>query len=233
MPAPSVASCRATRWATRWAALAAATVLLAGCSGGDTGATPQPSPSPSSSSTPSSSPGTTVDVPPGTKLTEPGSRLSFGDTASVAYDPGKGRGTVLDLTVRTATRGRVRDLSAFDLDKRTRASTPYYVQVSVRNRGPATVGRSLGRSLGGGRVPLLGVNRENTLLPAVVFATEFRRCSAERLPKAFAPGDSFRTCLVYLAPDKGRLAGVSYRPDPKVAPITWSGEVAAPPKRGR
>lgn len=197
------------------AAVAASALLLAGCTGGNPGASPQPTPP---------SPSISVKVPTGVELTEPGARLSFGDTATVAYDPGQGSGTVLALTVRSARQGTLRDLSAFDLDKRTRTSTPYYVRVSVENRGPGTVA--------GGPVPLLGVDGGDLLLPPAVFTTEFRRCPSERLPKSFGPGDSFRTCLVYLSPDKGSLEGVSYRPDPDVAPVTWTGEVGKPAKRG-
>lgn len=215
-----VLSLRRTRAVSLRAAalLAAGGVLLAGCS---SGGQPQAKKHPSSS--PSPSPTTTVDIPKGVSLTQPGSKLSFGDTATVAYEADKHSGTVLKLTVKSATRGRISDLSRFVLDRSSRASTPYYVKVAVANVGQSRVG--------GEAVPVYGVDSSNVLLPPATFTTPFQKCPSRHLPDRFKPGDSFSTCLVYLAPSHETMTAASYRPDQAFDPITWNGQIATEKKK--
>lgn len=201
---------------------AAAAVLglaLAGCSGGQQQAEKTPSPSPSPS------PSSTVDVPQSVSLTDVGADLSFGDTAAVIYEPDQKSGTVLKLTVEDATAGTVKDFKGFILDKYTKKATPYYVDVKVENVGEGQVGRT--------PVPLWGVDAENTLLPAATFTTPFKKCPSEQLPKKFGSGDTFSTCLVFLAPDHGKLQAVSFRPNQEFDPITWTGDIATEKAKGK
>jgi hypothetical protein len=195
-------------------AVTAAGLVLASC-GTDDGGT---SDDPSASSSPS--PTSTVSVPASVALSEPGSNLAFGATASVIFEPTQKRGSVIDLTVKKVTKGSVKDFSAFILDDFTKAATPYYVNVRVRNLGEGEVG--------GTPVPLWGVDSANTLLPAATFTTTFRKCPSEPLPKTFASGDTLNTCLVFLAPEGGTLKAVSFRPDQDFNPIQWTGDIATP-----
>lgn len=214
----------------------ASTLALAGCVGTDDApaadapaadTSPQPA-------TPSESVPDDVDLPAGVELTEPGAQLSFGDAARVAHeaarparDGGKDRRatrtTVLALTVDSATRGSVKDLAGFRLtDPYQRRAHYYYVRVTVRNLGE--------KRFGDVAVPLWGISGENTLLPPVQFTSAFARCPTEPLPVGFRPGARFRTCLVFLSPDKGSLEGVSYRPTEKFTPIEWRGRVSGSPR---
>lgn len=193
----------------------AAGLVLASC-GGEAEEQPVEPPSVTSSPTPSSD----VEVPADITLTEVGADLAFGDTATVIHEPNQKRGTVLELTVDKATKGSTKDFSGFILDDYTRAATPYYVDVRVKNVGEDEVG--------GNAVPLWGVDADNTLLPPATFTTTFRACPSKPLPDAFAPGDAFRTCLVYLAPDGGTLEAVSFRPNQQFDPIRWTGEITTP-----
>ncbi|HET6625959.1 MAG TPA: hypothetical protein VFG63_06180 [Nocardioidaceae bacterium] len=209
---------------TRSVALAvAAGLVLASCSSGKDGT------SDAASASSSPSPTSTVSVPEAVTVTEPGSELSFGETAAVIFEPTQNRGSVLELTVKKATKGSVKDFSGFILDDYTKAATPYYVDVTVKNVGAGDVG--------GVPVPLWGVDADNTLLPAATFKSRFRLCPSEPLPKKFAAGASMDTCLVYLAPDHGTLDGVSFRPNQEFNPISWTGDVAtpkpAPPKTSK
>lgn len=203
---------------TRAAALVVTGALALVSCGGDDGdpaattVTPPPSVSPSPSST--------VNVPPGVELTEVGADLAFGDTATVLFEPDQQSGTALELTVEKAVRGNLKDFSGYILDDYTKAAAPYYVDVTVTNVGDGQVG--------GAGVPLWGVDGENTLLPAAAFTTPFGACPSEPLPKRFGPGKSFQTCLVFLAPDKGTLEAVSFRPNQEFDPIRWTGEVTTP-----
>jgi len=168
-----------------------------------------------------------VPVPEGTDLTEQGSKLSFGDTGTVIFEPSAGRGSVLQLTVKSVKRGSLDDFKGFILDDSYKQKAAYYyATVSVKNVGEGNVG--------GVGVPLWGVNSANTLLPAVNFTTSFKPCSSKPLPKSFPQGATLSTCLVYLSPDKGKLVAVSYRPSQEFNPITWTGDLTTPkptPKR--
>lgn len=192
-----------------------AALVLAACGGGEGGAdAEQPSP------TPSPSPSSKVPVPAGIQLSDVGADLTFGDSATVIFEPNQKRGSVLELTVRGATKGSIKDFSGFVLDDYTRGSTPYYVDVTVKNVGEGNVG--------GSAVPLWGVDGKNTLLPPASFTTTFRRCPSEPFPKKFAAGATHKTCLVFLAPDKGRMDAVSFRPNQAFDPIRWTGEIKTP-----
>lgn len=211
-----------TRTVRATALALAAGLALASCA--DSGEQSSEKPSVSTSPSPSS----TVSVPPSTELTEVGADLTFGDTATVIYEPDKKTGTVLDLTVKKAVQGTLDDFSGFILDDYTKKATPYYVSVRVKNVGEGTVK--------GGPVPLWGVDAQNTLLPPASFTTTFRRCPSESLPKKFESGDSFSTCLVFLAPDKGTMDAVSFRPNQEFDPIVWTGDIATPkpePKKNK
>lgn len=194
--------------------------MLASCGGGD-GDEAEETPSPTVSPSPSS----TVAVPAGVELTDVGADLTFGDTAAVIFEPNQKRGSVLALTVKKAERGRTKDFSGFILDDYTRNATPYYVDVAVKNVGEGDVG--------GSPVPLWGVDAQNTLLPAASFTTSFRKCPSERLPKKFGPEASFSTCLVFLAPDKGTMEAVSFRPNQEFDPIEWTGDIAGPAQKAK
>lgn len=201
--------------ALRAAALTvAAALVLASC--GDSGEESSQEPTVTTSPSPSS----TVNVPETVELTEVGADLAFGDTATVIYEPDQKSGTVLELTVKKVEQGSLKDFSGFVLDDYTRSSRPYYVDVAVKNVGEGQVG--------GKPVPLWGVDEKNTLLPPASFTTTFRRCPSESLPKKLKSGDSFSTCLVFLAPDKGHMKAVSFRPNQEFDPIQWTGEIATP-----
>jgi hypothetical protein len=195
----------------------AAALVLGGCS--DSGDSADGNASADSSS-PLPTPSTSVDVPEDTSITAPGTKLGFGETATVAYEV-KNEGTVLALTVNSAEQGSLKDFAGFNLeDKYQRQANYYYVRVNVKNAGKDT--------FGGVDVPLWGISGNNTLLPPVRFTSAFAQCPTEPLPKKFAPGDKFTTCLVFLSPNKGKLAGVSYRPTEDYVPIEWHGKVVQP-----
>lgn len=196
---------------------AALTLILGACSGdadqpAETSSEPSQTPSPASTSS-------EAPTPRGPTLTSPGSQLGFGDTATVEYAAQQGRSATLDLTVRSAKKGALGDFTGFDTQKpQVRNANFYYVRVQVENAGT--------KRFGGAEVPLWGISERDTLLPPVIFKnSSFEQCPTEPLPRKFAPGDTFTTCLVFLAPRKGELKGVSYRPNVDFTPIEWTGKV--------
>ena len=199
----------------------AAALALGGCSSEGATKDAGSSSSDAASSSASPSPSSTVPVPEGTDLTEQGGKLSFGDTGTVIFEPSEGRGTVLQLTVKSVKQGNLDDFKGFILDDSYKQKASYYyATVTVKNVGEGDVG--------GVGVPLWGVNSANTLLPAVNFTTSFKPCSSKPLPKSFPKDATLSTCLVYLSPDKGKLESVSYRPSQEFNPITWTGDITTP-----
>jgi hypothetical protein len=193
--------------------VAAAALVLGGC-GSQPAAKPTPKPT-------VSLPTQSVSVPAGVTLTKPGSQLAFGDTATVGFAPTASRSTALQLTVRKVYQGRISDLAAYDLDPTALKARPYYVTVTVKNVGDGQVGRSA--------IPLWALAQDNTLIGASGFTNTFAKCASQALPRDFGPGASTNTCLMFLMPAGGTLAGVSYRPVMETAPIVWKGTVVPPP----
>lgn len=188
--------------------------LLAGCSGSDDPDASGSSGSPSGSA--SASP--YLPVPDGVTLTPQGTHLEVGDPAVVAYEPRQDEIGVLDLTVtkleRTTTK---KTFAAWKLTDAQQKSTPYFVRVRVKNLGDS--------DLGGRRVPLYAVNEDNLLLESTPFASSFEACPSTALPEKFGPGAKTNVCLVYLAPNRGSLEAVSFRPEETFDPIYWTGKV--------
>ena len=158
-----------------------------------------------------------LDVPEGVELTAQGSELQIGDTATVAYEPRQNAIGALDITVTSTEKASFSMFEGWELTKETRKTSPYFVRATVKNVGDT--------DLGGRPVPLYIVDGENRLIEASVFTGTFRPCEGSMFPKKFKNGDRVKACLVYLAPDKGKLTAVSFRPDQEFDPITWTGEL--------
>lgn len=199
---------------TTLAVLAAAVLVLAGCTSDD---------EPDADSSPDASAAADyLPVPDGVELTTPGSELEVGDDAVVAYEPRQDQVAALDIRVRQLEQASIRDLSSWQLSAAQQKSTPYYVTAKVENVGDSDVG--------GRPVPLYVVNEDDVLLESTPFASSFKPCPSTPFPEKFKPGDSATVCLVYLAPKRGKLVAVSFRPDETFDPITWTGEVQKPEK---
>lgn len=221
-------------------ALLLSLALVTGCSGEpEQSERPEAAaPEPSASGTPTPTPTATatatekpyLPVPAGVELTTPGSALSLGDKAVVAYRPRQGQVGVLTVAVRRIERTTFREsFAGWKLGDEFTGMTPYFVRATLTNTGDA--------DLGGRPVPLYGVDSKRTLLEASRFRGSFRPCPSLPFPKVFAGGAAHRACLVYLAPVGTTLTSVTFRPSEEFVPITWTGPVTVPgaatPKRGR
>ena len=199
--------------------------LLAGCSdddkGPDAGASGSPSGSGSGSASGSESTAPSLPVPEGVELSPEGSKFQVGDTATVAYELRQGVVGVLDIRVsRLEKTSFKKSFVGWDLDQGQEKSNPYFVRATVTNRGDT--------DLGGKKVPLYIVDGTNTLVEATTFASAFTPCEPGSFPKKFKPGRKMKVCLVFLAPKKGDLTAVSFRPTQEFDPITWTGDLEKP-----
>lgn len=193
-----------------------AVLVLAGCSSSG-GGSDSAGGSASATATGTASATPYLPVPSDVTLTPPGSQLSVGDTASVAYNPRQEQVGALDITVTALETTKIEAFSAWQLSDAQKEAMPYYVRATIENVGET--------DLGGRPVPLYVVNEDDVLLEATPFASSFKPCPSTPFPDPFKPGDTTDVCLVYLAPDHGELEAVSFRPDETFNPITWTGEV--------
>lgn len=208
-------------------------VSVAGCSDDDSDPGAGESQSESQSTSGSASPTDSLLLPEGTDLTPGGSSLEVGETATVAYEVRQGVVAVLDITVtRLEKTSFDESFVGWDIDADTRAKKPYFVRATVTNAGETDLAER--------PVPLYIVDGSNTLVEATTFGSAFKPCDPGLFPKSFPTGATLDACLVFLAPDKGDLTAVSFRPTQEYDPITWTGELKAPkppkkdePKKGR
>lgn len=195
------------------AALLAPALLLSGCGGGEAKAKPSTKPS-------VALPTGDVKVPEGVELTKAGTELSFGQAATVAYEPNPQRSSVLSMSVDSVQEARISDFAAYDLKPATKASRPYYVKVTVKNVGQGDLSKA--------EVPLLAQDNRNALIQRSSFNNTFKRCPSTPLPDGFAPTKTATLCLVYLVPAGGTLTAMSFRPLQAFEAILWKGTIQPP-----
>jgi hypothetical protein len=191
------------------AALLAPALVLTAC-GADTEKKPSAKPS-------VDLPTGNVDIPEGVTLTKAGTELKFGETATVAYQQNSQRSSVLQLTVTAVQKGRIGDLTAYQLDAASKRSTPYYAHVTVKNAGTGDLSHAI--------APIYAVDSTNALVQAVSFNNTFQKCPSTTLPTGFTGGKSAKLCLTYLVSAGRTLVEMSYRPLQQYEPITWKGTI--------
>ncbi|MDR6119870.1 hypothetical protein QE370_003054 [Aeromicrobium sp. SORGH_AS981] len=200
-PAPR-SRCTSPRAVVRVAVLGALGVglVLSGCSRSEDEAEAAPSPS-------------GFDVPDGVTLTDPGSTLDVGDEGTVVLDLGDGAASAVTVTVEKVRRGSIKDFRFFTLDEKSRDATPYYVNATVRNDGPA--------GLGGSSLPLLAHADDDVVYPASELVGRFRPCPSSALPKRFLAGASADLCFIYLLPRGTSLRSVDLQPGDAASAVRW------------
>lgn len=190
------------------------TLAVAGCVLAATAACGQePAPAPVMTSP------TDVDLPPGVELTPPGELLETGEPGTTVLDLGNGASSAVTAVVREVRKGDLDDFRMFTLDEAGKASTPYYVDVTVRNEGPA--------GLGGVALPLYLHSDADVLHPATGLVGDFEPCPSAALPDQFLAGASEQVCFVYLVPKRQVAKSVDLVPSRESDTLRWAVEMPA------
>ncbi len=159
----------------------------------------------------------------GVALTDQGTELKVGQPAQVSWHPNQKTTGVMKVWVTKLQKVPMAAFKDWQLDPATQRSTPFYVHATVRNLGKGP--------LSGVPVPLYVLDGHNTLLQASTFQAQFPACPSTPLPAKFTHGKKAAVCLVYFAPDHGKLVAVSFRPTQDFDAITWTGPLAKQTKK--
>ncbi|GAA1727975.1 hypothetical protein [Aeromicrobium alkaliterrae] len=176
-------------------------VPLAACGGGD-----EPKPTPS---VPAG-----FEVPDGVTITKPGTKRTAGETATVVYQVDEQAASAITVTIANVRKGAIEDFRFFSLTPDQQAASPFYVDLTVVNEGPA--------GLGGVALPVFARDDADMLLPPTPIVGSFAPCPAGQLPESFLPGETATLCLVYLVPAGQVLVSVDLQPDGDDSAITWT-----------
>ncbi|MBK5218141.1 MAG: hypothetical protein JJE02_11200 [Propionibacteriales bacterium] len=153
------------------------------------------------------------DVPAGVTLTEVGTKLVKGDSASAVYQIADQTRSAITVSVTKVTKGDMADFTFFSLDDKSKKSTPYYINATIRNEGPA--------GLGGAPVPLYVHDSSDAISPPNEIVGNFEPCQNRSLPKSLLPKGSAKVCLVYLVPENTKLVSIDLQTADMDEPVSW------------
>lgn len=139
------------------------------------------------------------DIPKGVTITPRGAEREVGESATVVYHVEQQAASAVTVRVTAIVLGSLHDFEFFNLPPSVQTSTPYYVHIKVRNRGPS--------GLGGVALPIFARTTKR-LLPPNELVGNFRPCPAAALPESFLPGSTTRICLVFLIPEGENLQSI-------------------------
>jgi hypothetical protein len=218
---------------SRWTATVIAGTLglgLAACGssggGGSSASTPQTTASTASTA---SNAATTASTSAGATTTTsasasgpaaPGTKLSIGQEATVAFHPpsatDKSKDSTLKLTVRSLDKGTLNDFNGIQLDASEKAGTPFYAHIHLTNVGPHPIDPNAASAA------IEGVDTTGNTQQSVTFIGTFPRCPDNGTSTPLAPGKTFDSCLTFLIP--GGITKVAYlgTDDYINSPVVWS-----------
>lgn len=204
---------------------------LAGCGsssgGGSSSSTPQTTASTASNAATTAS--TSASTSTSTSTTSaastsgpaaPGTKLSVGQEATVAFHPpsatDKSKDSTLKLAVRAFDKGTLNDFNGIQLDASEKAGTPFYVHIHLTNVGPHPIDPNAASAA------IEGVDTTGNTQQSVTFIGTFPRCPDNGTSTPLAPGKTFDSCLTFLIP--GGITKVAYlgTDDYINSPVTWS-----------
>ncbi len=166
-------------------------------------------------------------------LTPPGTKLGMGDQAMVGWVPpskfsatGAQTGYKLQVSVDKIEKGSIDDFKNIDLDADQKRSTPYYVSVTVKALEDVKTGTD------DPDISFDAIDDRGQEQGSVTFFGTFDRCDDTQVPRPFASGKSYESCITYLMPGGGSIDEVQWKSGPSKKndvtpyfdkPIVWSG----------
>lgn len=164
---------------------------------------------------------TTAEAAPTGDVTAPGTELAFGDAATVPFESGDGSG-VVQVSIDGITKGTAADLEPLDLGDQAAGFIPFYIAVTV-------TGVSGGDTLGNYSIneSIEGTLPDGDEAQNIYIIGDFAPCEEENFPGDFADGDTFTTCVTYLAQESTEVSGAQFAPSDgdynsyDGEPVTW------------
>jgi hypothetical protein len=233
-----------SRWASACIGAAGLALGLAACGGGSSpSATSSSSSSPASSTTPqatASTPAAPASSSPSDGsaasggLTPPGTKLSFGQPATVTYvapsaDTGTGakHGIKMQVTVLSVKQGTKADFANVELNAKEKKETPYYVNLQLK----ALTGTKPPTKTDDPGFAFNAIDDRGQEQGSVTFFGTFKPCDEKSVPANFVHGKTYTTCFTYLVPGGGSIQQVAWPDGPVPAdgvspyfdkPVVWS-----------
>jgi hypothetical protein len=236
------------RWIAAWAVAAMVVPGLAACSGSSSGTSAGSTPGTSSpaGTAPASSAGGSgasgsSDASPagqaaagtgGSGLTAPGTHLSLGRDATVAWVPpsqasgsGAHQGLRLRVTVESIEKGTIADFQNVNLNATQKKATPYYVKLRITALGSTSPPANSDPA-----ITFTAIDDRGQQQQSITFLGTFSRCDDPMPPKSFVSGKTYESCLAYLMPGGGSIQKVQWDSGPAPAnqvtpyfdrPLVW------------
>ncbi|MDT9595246.1 hypothetical protein RDV89_19315 [Nocardioides zeae] len=154
-----------------------------------------------------------LEAPDGVTLTDPGSVLALGETATVAWQPNVDVVGVVEVRVEGVQPASVDAFDGWLVGGTAAQAAPYFVTVTLTNVGEGDLGRQ--------SVPLYLERQDGVLVPAARFGAEFPACASVPLPSPFEPDDTTTTCQVYLSEGAQELEALTFLPFDGFEAIRW------------
>lgn len=138
-------------------------------------------------------------------LSEPGTELSVGDTATI---PQGDDGATIGLKVTEITKGSSADLSKLKDADKYKEYTPVYVQYEMSGTDSSS---GLGGDILDDVDPILADGRKASTL-ILIGTSPFEKCDSNSIPDDFGPGDTETTCQVAMVSSGQEVSGAQYSP---------------------
>lgn len=138
-------------------------------------------------------------------MTEPGTELALGDTATI---PQGDDGAMITVTVTEITEGSSADLADLKDADKYKGYTPVYVQYTMTGTDSST---ELGGDILDDVDPILADGRKASTL-VIIGTSPFKKCDSNSIPKDFGPGDTETTCQVAMVSSGQEVSGAQYSP---------------------
>jgi hypothetical protein len=150
---------------------------------------------------------------PSAELTPEGTELAIGDSATIPHDDGEG---AIAVTVDGITAGTPEELAELELQGGETGDLQYVALTVTNVDAPADAG-----SYAPGSSSLFALQDDGQPATPVAEFSTFEPCENED-PSELAAGESFTTCLIFLASSGVPVTSVQFAAEYDSTPIVWS-----------